>query len=273
MKNSAGNIGGDSFASRALKALPVLEDTQSEPDRRNIAINEVGIRDLRHPIMVEDRSGEAQPSIAVVSMSVALASHARGTHMSRFVAVLNEEVRTVSVRKVGLLPARIAERLQAEKAGISLEFPYFVTKLAPVTGTPGKVDYLCRLSANLDEITTSVQVPLTTLCPCSRNISDRGAHNQRGRVTLRLSSSQPPFLEEMIELVESCGSASVFSLLKRPDEKHVTELAYDNPVFVEDLVRNVAQRLKKLEGLISYRIEAENFESIHNHNAYAVIEG
>ncbi len=252
-----------------------LEDTQNEPDQRDVPIHRVGIRELKFPLRFRDADGAVQPTIAEVGMSVALPADVRGTHMSRFVSILSEEAEEISVAGMPALMRVVNERLEAEGSTVTFDFPFFLTKEAPVTKSPGKIDYGVHIDTvcENDEVTTSlsIEVPVTTLCPCSRNISQRGAHNQRGVVTVTVEGSKLPSLKSLIELVEGCGSAELYSVLKRPDEKHVTEFAYDRPVFVEDLVRNVAVRLKKLKGVSSYQIEGENFESIHNHNAFALV--
>ena len=254
-----------------------LEDTQNESDGRDVPIHRVGIRELKHPLRFRDQDGSEQPTVSTVALSVALPADRRGTHMSRFVSILAERAQQLSVDDLPLLMHVIADRLQAEEATFEIEFPYFLTKEAPVTKNPGMIDYHVHLECSLEEdnVTTSVtvKVPVATLCPCSRNISERGAHNQRGEVLLTVTGNKLPGLKELIEIVESCGSASLYSVLKRPDEKHVTELAYDNPVFVEDLVRNVALKAGKLKGVKEFCVEAENFESIHNHNAFAIVLG
>lgn len=254
-----------------------LEDTQSERDRRDIAIHRVGVRGLRHPITVRNAiGGESQSTVASVSMSVYLPPEQRGTHMSRFVSILQEKGAVISVDTFPTFAKEILGGLHASEATVSFAFPLFVTKAAPVTGSTGMVDYEVELKADIGPLGTmtslTVAVPVTTLCPCSRNISERGAHNQRGVVRISVVGEKNlPSVRTLIERAEACGSAALYSVLKRPDEKHVTELAYDNPVFVEDLVRNVALSLDKLEGVDGYEIEAENLESIHNHSAFAIV--
>lgn len=256
-----------------------LEDTQSEKEVRNIPIHRVGVRDLRHPIRVCDRGRTEQSTVARVALSVSLPGNRRGTHMSRFVSLLNDHAEVVSVSTIRRIPPLVMEILGAEAATAEFAFPFFISKKAPVSGIVGTVDYDVTLetSAAMDAAmvdTMTLRVPVTTLCPCSRNISERGAHNQRGVVllTLHAAGTPLPWIEDMVRLVESCASSELYSLLKRPDEKYVTEAAYDQPVFVEDLVRNVAEKINSLGTVRSYRIEAENFESIHNHSAFAVIE-
>ena len=259
--------------------MPKLEDTQNQPDKRQVAIENVGIRDLKHPICFHDadaEEGSGQATVATAAMSVALPADVRGTHMSRFVAILSEVADKVSVQGMPDLLDVMQDRLEAEAATVTLDFPFFVTKEAPVTGSAGKLDYAIRLEGVRTGVETTIRltirVPITTLCPCSRNISERGAHNQRGEVVLTVEGDDDlPPVAQLIKAVETCGSSELYSVLKRPDEKEVTERAYDNPVFVEDLVRNVALQMREMAGVEAYRIEGENFESIHNHNAFAVV--
>lgn len=253
-----------------------LKDTQNESDDRQIPIDRVGVRALRYPMQIRDKSRESQHTIATVALTVDLPHHFKGTHMSRFVEVLNEFGPELHVDNIHTILHQLTSRLHSQCAHVDFEFPYFIAKLAPVTGAVGMMDYHVRFAATLkngvvDFIVTTV-VPVTTLCPCSKAISIHGAHNQRGEVTFSIRFTQPVWIEEMIRLVEDSASSELYSLLKRPDEKAVTERAYENPVFVEDLVRNIALRANLVPEITWYRIEAENFESIHNHNAYALIE-
>lgn len=254
-----------------------LKDTQNERDDRNIAIDRVGVKSLRFPVEVREKSGEVQRTVATVALAVDLPHHYKGTHMSRFVEVLNSHGKCLDVRSMAALPEELLERLNARRAHVEFEFPFFRSKAAPVTEKEGLMDYQVRFSVEAEkgggiDFVLTVLVPVTTLCPCSKAISARGAHNQRGLVTYAIRFSDPVWIEDAVELVERSASSELYSLLKRPDEKEVTERAYDNPVFVEDLVRNVAARSNQQETITWYRVEAENFESIHNHNAYAVIE-
>lgn len=254
-----------------------LTDTQNEPDDRNIAIDRVGVKALRFPVEVCDKGGEVQKTVATVSLAVDLPSHFKGTHMSRFVEVLNAHGNCLDVRSMAGLPRELLERLEAHRAHVEFQFPFFRSKEAPVTGKAGLVDYEVRFEVEADgdggvDFMVTVLVPVATLCPCSKAISDRGAHNQRGTVTYSVRFKEPVWIEDLVELVERSASCELYSLLKRPDEKAVTERAYDNPVFVEDLVRNVASRSNAHDNITWYRVEAENYESIHNHNAYAVVE-
>ncbi len=252
-----------------------LADTQNLPDSRQIAIDRVGVKNLRHPIQIRDKAHSTQSTIAKIQLTVDLPHHFKGTHMSRFVEVLNAHGPVIHVANMSDILDNLRKRLDSEQAHLEFEFPFFLEKKAPATGAPGLLDYTVRFSAtagaNQRDFVITVIVPVTTLCPCSKAISSRGAHNQRGEVTFSVRFHQPIWIEDLIRLVEASASSELYSLLKRPDEKVVTERAYDHPVFVEDLVRNVAARANADPNITAYSIEAENFESIHNHNAYAQI--
>ncbi len=256
--------------------MPALKDTQNERDHRQIPIDRVGVRSLRFPLRIRDRDQQEQHTVAVVSLAVDLPHHYKGTHMSRFVEVLHAHGQVLDVKSIAAMPRELLKKLNAERAHTEFRFPYFRSKEAPVTKAKGLVDYgvIFEVDASGEEIDfkVTVEVPVATLCPCSKAISARGAHNQRGLVTLSVRFTQPVWIEDLIELVEASASCELYSLLKRPDEKFVTEAAYDNPVFVEDLVRNVAVRAAAHGQIKWFKVEAENFESIHNHNAYAMIE-
>jgi len=253
-----------------------IEDVQSSADRRRIAINKVGIKDIRHPIRVKDRSDGEQHSIATFNMYVNLPHNFKGTHMSRFVEILSEYEKEISVESFKHILCEMIERLEAEAGHLEVNFPYFVNKKAPVSGVKSMLDYDVTLIGEAAEgqptIYTKVVVPVTSLCPCSKQISERGAHNQRSHVTVQVRTKEFVWIEEIIDLVEKQASCELYGLLKRPDEKHVTERAYDNPKFVEDMVRDVAVELNNDERIVAYVVESENFESIHNHSAYALIE-
>ena len=226
-----------------------LRDTQNERDDRNLPINRVGVKSLRFPVEVREKNGEAQRTIATVALAVDLPHHYKGTHMSRFVEVLNSHGKCLDVRSMAALPRELLERLDARRAHVEFEFPFFRSKAAPVTGKEGMMDYEVRFSVEAEkdgaiDFVLTVMVPVTTLCPCSKAISARGAHNQRGLVTYSIRFSDPVWIEDAVKLVERSASSELYSLLKRPDEKEVTERAYDHPVFVEDLVRNVALALR-----------------------------
>jgi GTP cyclohydrolase I len=254
-----------------------LKDTQNERDDRRLAIDRVGVKNLRFPLRIRDRDQAQQHTVAMVNMAVDLPHHYKGTHMSRFVEVLHAHGRELTVASIAAMPKELLTRLNARKAHVEMRFPYFRTKRAPVTKAEGLLDYGVIFEVNADEqevdYVVTVEVPVTTLCPCSRAISERGAHNQRGLVTLSVRFRQPIWIEDLIEMVEASASSQLYSVLKRPDEKFVTEAAYDNPVFVEDLVRSVAQKVSAHKMIKWFKVEAENYESIHNHNAWAVIEG
>lgn len=257
--------------------METLTDIQSQTDTRRIAIDRVGVKNLRFPLRIRDKANSEQSTVATVSMAVDLPEQYKGTHMSRFVEVLNAHGPVLDVRSITKIPEKLLDRLHAERAHVEFRFPFFLTKAAPVTEKLGMMDYevIFDVDASRESsiFTATLLVPVTTLCPCSKAISARGAHNQRGIVTYSVQfSAEPIWIEDLIQLVERCASCELYSLLKRPDEKHVTEHAYDNPVFVEDLVRNVAAASDAQSGIAWYRVEAENYESIHNHNAYAVIE-
>jgi GTP cyclohydrolase I len=253
-----------------------LKDTQSEPDHRRIPIDRVGVKNLRYPIQIRDKAHALQSTVATVALTVDLPHHYKGTHMSRFVEVLNAHGPVIHVDNIHEILTQLRTKLRSENAHVEFEFPFFLEKSAPVTGAVGLMDYTVRFSASAGtdsfDFVVTVIVPVTTLCPCSKAISEFGAHNQRGQVTYAVRFHRPIWIEDLIQLVESCASCELYSLLKRPDEKAVTERAFLNPVFVEDLVRNVAARSDAEPNIKWYRVEAENFESIHNHNAYAVVE-
>ena len=256
--------------------MPALKDTQSEQDHRKVAIDRVGVRSLRFPMRIRDRDNHVQHTIAVVSLAVDLPHHYKGTHMSRFVEVLHSHGEVMDIKGITAMPRELLKKLNAERSHVEFRFPYFRAKQAPVTKSVGMLDYGVIFEVNASstgsDFVLTVEVPVATLCPCSKAISDRGAHNQRGVVTFAVRFSQPVWIEDLIELVEASASCQLYSVLKRPDEKHVTEAAYDNPVFVEDLVRNVAVRAAQHPHIKWFKVEAENFESIHNHNAYAMVE-
>ena len=243
-----------------------LHDTQNQPDERNVRIDKVGVRDVRQPIRFRDADGEELDTVASIGMAVDLAKEVKGTHMSRFIEALNAHEGPIDLGNLGGLLKELRGRLGSETAHIEMAFPFFRRKAAPVTGIESVMDYQVSFDANAirDEIdiVLSVAASVTTLCPCSKAISENGAHNQRGVVTIQTRSRKPVSVEELIEIAESSASSELYTLLKRHDEKAVTERAYDNPVFVEDLIRNVAIRLNSHPLIMWYKIEAENFESI-----------
>ncbi|HHM05881.1 MAG TPA: GTP cyclohydrolase I FolE2 [Gammaproteobacteria bacterium] len=253
-----------------------LLDVQGQNAARRIAINKVGIKDIRHPIRVPGPGGRMQHGVGVFSMYVNLAPAHRGTHMSRFIQLLNAGEHVVSVAAMHQLLENISTTLNASQAYAEVRFPYFVNKQAPMSGVSSLLDYNVTLSGERrngeNRITVKVVVPVTSLCPCSKEISAYGAHNQRSHVTVSASGREPLGVEALIRLVEEEASSEIYGLIKRPDEKFITERAYDNPKFVEDMVRDVAARLDAEARILRYTVAVENFESIHNHSAYALIE-
>jgi GTP cyclohydrolase I len=253
-----------------------LHDKQSEPDFRHLRIDKVGVRGLRFPIQVRDKARAVQNTVATIGMFVDLPKEFKGTHMSRFIEVLNAHGDIVHVENITDILHAMQEKFQAATSHLEMEFPYFMVKKAPVSGKESVMDYVARFEAaacgkEIDFVLT-VKAMVTTLCPCSKAIAVHGAHNQRGEVTVQIRSRKPVWIEDLIAVVEQSASSELYSLLKREDEKAVTERAYENPVFVEDLVRNVALRLNSHPDVTWYKVEAENHESIHNHNAYACLE-
>ncbi|WP_133510822.1 GTP cyclohydrolase FolE2 [Candidatus Thiosymbion oneisti] len=263
----------------ALKISPAtlaIADVQSSADSRRIAIDKVGIKDIRYPVRVYDRSNGEQHTVASFNMYVHLPHNFKGTHMSRFVQILNGHERELSVTSFKEMLREMAEHLESEAGHIEMSFPYFINKTAPVSGVQSLLDYDVTFIGEIRHgkpiMYIKVVVPVTSVCPCSKEISDYGAHNQRSHVTVQVRSRGFIWIEELIELVEQEASCELYGLLKRPDEKHVTERAYNNPKFVEDMVRDVAGKLNHDDRVGAYRVESENFESIHNHSAYALIE-
>ncbi len=255
-----------------------LPDVQSTPDQRQLAIQRVGVRGLRYPLKWVDEAGQVQHTVARLEMTVALPPEVKGTHMSRFVELLEAETGPVDLARLGALATDMLTRLDAREGRIELEFPFFLRKAAPVSGVESLLDMDARIVVEKRgdapaSIELCVVVPVTSLCPCSRKISAYGAHNQRSHLTLSAVLREDMSLETLVRIAEEEASCAVFGLLKRPDEKWVTERAYDNPKFVEDLVRDVALRLKAESRIARWSIASENFESIHNHSAYALIEG
>jgi len=252
-----------------------LPDIQSLPDFRNVPLDRVGVKGLRWPITVLDRKHGKQSTVATINMYVNLPHDFRGTHMSRFVELLNDYRDTEWIDRTGEILSRIRETLDADEAHLEIDFDYFIEKEAPVTGLASFMSYTCRFLASYKEhedFILGVSVPVITLCPCSKEISAYGAHNQRCTVTVQVRYHDFVWIEELIELIESSASGGLYSVLKRPDEKHVTEHAYNNPKFVEDVVREVALKLENMDRITWYVVEADSQESIHNHNAYARVE-
>ena len=253
-----------------------MPDVQASKDTRHLAIDKVGIKGIRHPIRVLDQDSGVQHTIATFNMYVGLPHNFKGTHMSRFVEILNSHEAEISVESFPVMLGEMVQRLEAENGHIEMNFPYFVNKVAPVSKVKSLMDYDVTFIGDIADgsIVQSVRVvvPVTSLCPCSKKISERGAHNQRSHVTVTARMNDFVWIEEIIELVESQASSELYGLLKRPDEKFVTERAYDNPKFVEDMVRDIAGLLNKDSRIDAFIVESENFESIHNHSAYALIE-
>lgn len=255
-----------------------MPDVQSSVDTRHLPIQRVGVRGVRHPMMLQGPDGPL-PTVAQWELTVALPAHEKGTHMSRFVALLEQHRSTPMTPGLFCDMARqMLPLLHAEQGDITATFPYFLNKVAPVSGVSSLMDYELTWLARADQDAVSfeitVRVPVTSLCPCSKAISDYGAHNQRSQVTVQavLDDVENFDVPGFIQLIEQQASCELWGLLKRADEKYVTEHAYDNPKFVEDLVRDVAVNVKNVAGVQRFRVEAENFESIHNHSAYAVVE-
>src|SRR6267154_6003177 len=264
-------------ANRRRKSAQIkLHDKQSERDHRELRIDKVGVRGLRFPIQVRDKAHAVQNTVATIGMFVDLPKEFKGTHMSRFIEVLNAHGNVVHVENITDILYAMQKKFQASTSHLEMEFPYFMVKKAPVSGLEGVMDYIARFNATAShkeiDFVLTVKAMVTTLCPCSKAIAAFGAHNQRGEVTVQIRSRKAVWIEDLIAMIEGSASSELYALLKRQDEKAVTERAYDNPVFVEDLVRNVALRLNADRRVCWYKVEAENFESIHNHNAYACIE-
>lgn len=253
-----------------------IPDVQGSQDTRNVPIDQVGIKDINHPVVVSDRAGREQHTVANFNMYVSLPHNFKGTHMSRFVEILNDHEYEITVESFKRMITEMVDVLDAESGHIEMSFPYFVQKSAPVSGVKSLLDYQVTFIGRIQEnnkptVLVRIVVPVTTLCPCSKGISDYGAHNQRSHVTVCVKTRGFIWIEELIDMVEKVASCELYGLLKRPDEKYVTERAYDNPKFVEDIVRDVAIQFNRDERIASYSVESENFESIHNHSAYAKV--
>jgi len=261
---------------KEAKKTSSLPDVQNTADTRAIAINKVGIKDIRHPVQVKDRTGKIQHTIANFNMYVDLPHNFKGTHMSRFVEILNNHEWEITVDSFKTMLTEMTNLLDAEVGHIEMTFHFFINKTAPASGVKSLLDYevsfIGERRDNKNIINIKVVVPVTSLCPCSKKISERGAHNQRSHVTVNVQTEDFIWVEEIIDLVEEQASCELYGLLKRPDEKIVTERAYDNPKFVEDMVRDIAHQLNIDGRILAYTVESENFESIHNHSAYALIE-
>jgi GTP cyclohydrolase I len=251
-------------------------DIQNQKDYRNIDIKKVGVKGIKYPIVVLDRHLGTQPVNATINIYVDLPHHFKGTHMSRFVEILNDFRGQINIKTFQTILEKTRDKLHARSAHMEIEFPYFIEKTAPVSKAKSLMEYRCSFCGHneggITDFLVGVVVPVTTLCPCSKEISTMGAHNQRSIVTVKVRFEKFFWIEDLIRTVENSASGEVYSLLKRVDEKYVTEKAYENPMFVEDVVRNVAEQLNKDPNFKWYSIEAENFESIHNHSAYAFVE-
>jgi GTP cyclohydrolase I len=263
-------------AASVKTASAKLHDKQSERDTRELRIDKVGVRGMKFPIQVRDKARATQNTVATIGMFVDLPKEFKGTHMSRFIEVLNAHGTVIHVENIRDILFAMQDKFHAATSHLDIEFPYFMVKKAPVSGLESVMDYVARFEAQACarevDFVLVVKAMVTTLCPCSKAIAAYGAHNQRGEVTVRMRFRQPVWIEDVIAMIESSASSELYGLLKRQDEKAVTERAYENPVFVEDLVRNVALKLNAHPDVTWYKVEAENFESIHNHNAYACIE-
>ena len=276
MKKSSGDVDRCERPRVPTAHTGEMRDIQNERDDRNISIDKVGIKNLRYPITVLDRTNQIQHTVASINMYVDLPHEYKGTHMSRFVELLHGLNPTVSLKKFADVLAQMKTHLDAASAHIEITFPYFIEKRAPKSQAPGMMDYTCRIigSSSPDDridLISEVRVPISSVCPCSKEISDCGAHNQRGEVRLATRFRKFIWLEDMIDLVEKSASCEVYSVLKRVDEKYVTERGFTNPKFVEDIVRDIAQELNRDKNITWFSVSAENFESIHNHSAYAHI--
>lgn len=260
-----------------------IADVHKQSDQRGIPIDRTGVSDVSYPIVVFDRNQNRQHTVAKISMGVNLRQQVKGTHMSRFIEILNEYDGEMSIHSLPVILRRLKERLGADNAHMEVTFPFFLERIAPESGAKALMDYECSLIGELegdeDRFILRVRVPVASLCPCSKKISDYGAHNQRGYVTIdvRCSSSKEGipamvWAEDLIDIAEKSASAPVYPLLKRPDERYVTMQAYDNPVFVEDIARGVAKRLEKDQRISWFQVQVVNHESIHSHNVFACVE-
>lgn len=249
-----------------------LKDTQNEKDNRNITIDNVGIEDLEYPIRIKDKQNQIQSTVAQVKMSVVLPKHFRGTHMSRFLEIIHEYCDVISITKIKKIVQAMLDKFEADESSIEISFPYFIEKEAPVSKIKSFLSYQCRLIAEKKkdfDLIVEVIVPIHSFCPCSREISKYGGHNQRGTIKVQVRMSHLILIEELVQMAEESASAEIYSLMKRVDEKHITEKAYENPRFVEDIMREMVIKLENDDRVIWYNVRVKNFESIHNHNAFA----
>lgn len=253
-----------------------MKDVQNNPDFRGIPLQQVGVKNVKYPIRVVDKVNQHQHTIGSFNMYVDLTADFKGTHMSRFIEILNSWRHEIDVTNLQTILDEMKNRLNAHVALLEVSFPYFIQKTAPVSKAQSLMEYQCKLwglkGKEKKDFLMTVDVPVTTLCPCSKEISSRGAHNQRSKVVVSIRSNKFVWLEDIIRLVEDSASSELYPLLKRVDEKAVTEKAYDNPRFAEDVVREAALKLDDWSAIDWYAIECENFESIHGHNAYAFLK-
>jgi GTP cyclohydrolase I len=253
-----------------------MNDTQKEAAEHKIDLDKVGVKGVRYPIVVLDKKKKHQYTVANINMYVDLPRHFRGTHMSRFIEILNRHSQQMTLDNIDTILAEMKDRLEAKSAHLEIAFPYFMEKVAPVSGQKSTMVYDCRFIAsqgNSDgyELIIEINVPVMSLCPCSKDISDRGAHNQRSVITVKVKTEGFVWIEDIIKLVERSASSDLYALLKREDEKYITEKAYDNPKFAEDMVRQIAVELENITQISWFSVETENYESIHNHSAYASV--
>ena len=252
-----------------------MKDVQKSLDNRKIPINKVGVKDISYPIVVMDKRRKLQHTVARVNMYVDLPHHFKGTHMSRFIEIFNSYRENIGLNNMEIILQKMKEKLGADSAHLEIEFPYFIEKKAPVSGAMSLMEYTCEFNGSLTtelDFILGIKIPVTSLCPCSKELSRYGAHNQRSIITLKVRYHDFIWIEDLVEAIEACGSSQVYSLLKRVDEKYVTEQAYENPRFVEDIVREATLKLSQNENITWFSVEVENFESIHKHSAYAAIE-
>lgn len=254
-----------------------MRDIQTERDHRRIEIHKVGVKNIRYPITVLDKAKGVQHTVGSVNMYVDLPHRFKGTHMSRFIEILNQYRGEIDIKNFSRILQAMKEKLKAKTAHLEVEFPYFIEKEAPVSKAKSLMEYTCRFcgsnsNGDVEDFYVGILVPITTVCPCSKEISEFGAHNQRSIVTVNLRFKRFIWIEDIIQIIEECASCDLYAILKRPDEKFVTERAYEKPMFVEDVVREIAKRLSKDPNITWFTVESENFESIHNHSAYAFVE-
>jgi GTP cyclohydrolase I len=254
-----------------------MRDIQRERDHRRIEIHKVGVKNIRYPITVLDKAKGVQHTVGSVNMYVDLPHRFKGTHMSRFIEILNQYRGEIDIKNFSRILQAMKEKLKAKTAHLEVEFPYFIEKEAPVSKAKSLMEYTCRFCGSnthgdFEDFYVGILVPITTVCPCSKEISEFGAHNQRSIVTVNLRFKRFIWIEDIIQIIEACASCDLYAILKRPDEKFVTERAYEKPMFVEDVVREIANRLSKDPNITWFTVESENFESIHNHSAYAFVE-